>query len=421
MKPSSSSSARALRARRRNSRCDSPSIETAMMTRATYASSCSSNRVEEDGGEDTTETRSYSRYAAAFDTPLTSASPMSDLRWSFNRDTTLESIENIEETVLARAESGASCTSTDSRKRRIEESEAASCSTSLLLDTNDEVIRQQIEIMKQIKDAATPEKRLKEEPSPPRERLSYTLRSPPSLRQHSPPPRPKSPPPSTGDEDFFLQCLQEPNMIEEQRRIMEEILRQRGEDCTQANSKIASDPRGSVYATATRRPVSEKVDDLEDCIEQAAHRHHTTPPTLRRSSRRITPPNLLPSGAPPAKAQASAMTHNDSILDCSEDRKINIYGNKKLRVRGTNHTWKNIAQGEATLVQCPGCSTILQVGQNAKLLYCTECNEVSPIKLQLQSSNGSSASDSRIARIVQQQEMDVAFATKAAKASRQNC
>mmetsp|Transcript_43741 Transcript_43741/g.106067 ORF Transcript_43741/g.106067 Transcript_43741/m.106067 type:complete len:523 (+) Transcript_43741:250-1818(+) len=110
----------------------------------------------------------------------------------------------------------------------------------------------------------------------------------------------------------------------------------------------------------------------------------------------------------------------------TDDQVVKV-GNRNLKVKGTEKTFEAIARGKAIVVQCPTCAAILQVSSTAKLLYCVICKNVTPVNLSRDqtvvdpssSTEGvdTSALDSRIARTLQDQEMDIACARKLASHS----
>ena len=111
----------------------------------------------------------------------------------------------------------------------------------------------------------------------------------------------------------------------------------------------------------------------------------------------------------------------------TDDQVVKV-GRRNLRVRGTEKTFEAIAHGKAIIVQCPTCAAILQVSSTAKLLYCVICTNVTPLNLARDQAvvdpssstagvDDTSALDSRIARTLQDQEMDIACARKLASHS----
>ena len=168
----------------------------------------------------------------------------------------------------------------------------------------------------------------------------------------------------------------------------------------------------------------------------------------------------LPVGARSTEHASNGSRNNDmggqetqGSLPLSNDTTVELYGGKTVRVRGTKHTWRDIARGRATIVQCPACSAVLQIGAKVKLLYCSQCGEISPLDRTVQppstvpatntgcpnrhnsshpssrtrpgavpssgpsslSANRRGMTDNDIAQVVQQQEMDVAIAKKLAE------
>mmetsp|Transcript_43740 Transcript_43740/g.106065 ORF Transcript_43740/g.106065 Transcript_43740/m.106065 type:complete len:512 (+) Transcript_43740:64-1599(+) len=166
---------------------------------------------------------------------------------------------------------------------------------------------------------------------------------------------------------------------------------------------------------------------------------------------RMGSPSLPPSSAQASNGRVGATPSKDVPLSSSKNRailkgpstssssasllrrqhqtddQVVKVGNRNLKVKGTEKTFEAIAHGEAIVVQCPTCAAILQVSSTAKLLYCVICKNVTPVNLARDqtvvdpssSTEGvdASALDSRIARTLQDQEMDVACARKLASHS----
>jgi hypothetical protein len=228
-------------------------------------------------------------------------------------------------------------------------------------------------------------------------------------------------------DDGFLRFINDGSIVEEQRRIMDEIISDRSSPANgsrHSDSRVespsphlsypslspfssTSDCEQSQEALAlSRRPrTSQRLqDEISGRIEEADKKSlHTT-----RSDHEIRRALRHPSSSSQEKKRDDA--------PCQKDCFVEIYRGKKVHVKGTDHTWKCIAEGKATLVQCPVCLTILQVGLHAKLLYCTTCQEVSPIVLAIDDSSMSDYRlDGKIAIVMQQQEVDVAYRKKMAK------
>lgn len=255
--------------------------------------------------------------------------------------------------------------------------------------------------------------------------------------------------------DDFLQYLNDPDVVEEQRRIMENIRSEASQSRTghsassyYESSSLTSDNRqgmssfstfsSSVHSSSTRRVN----DEMLGYMEEAASCMSLPPPRQEQDDelliipavRSVSEPNVPTEPKMPpmtrrsfsetlSRSPMTSMTTASRVdekdarrpytTQCEQDALVELYQGKKIQVRGTNHTWKSIAKGKATLVQCPVCFTILQVGSTAKLLFCTKCNEVSPVGIH--DSSMDYRADGLIAVVVQQQEVDVALAKKMAR------
>ena len=253
---------------------------------------------------------------------------------------------------------------------------------------------------------------------------------------------------SNDSNDNFLRYLNDLDIVEEQRRIMDNILNSSPHSLTghavPPSSLYASalasttlsfehdqQPSSSTMHSSTTRHVSDKI---LGCIEEAVASMQypredqeqslpsltwsssdsdiasSSPVTLPTTHRAVSA-SLIPEQGMDSKAEGKEHLYT---IQCEQDVLVELYQGKMVQVRGTNNTWKNIAKGTATLVQCPVCFTILQVGSSAKLLFCTMCQAVSPIGVNVEAAADDRA-DSLIAAVVQQQEIDVAFAKEMAK------
>jgi hypothetical protein len=121
--------------------------------------------------------------------------------------------------------------------------------------------------------------------------------------------------------------------------------------------------------------------------------------------------NPMPSCASkpnPALLQPSFPSTSKSNAD---DRVGRLFG-KPIKIKGASHVYNDILEGNATLVQCPVCSSCAQVGRQTKLFLCPVCKSVSratPAQAQCTEQDGD------IATSVQNQELDVARARLQAK------
>ena len=200
------------------------------------------------------------------------------------------------------------------------------------------------------------------------------------------------------DGDLCLYLLPDSEMIKEQRIILERI---QGEQQQEAKQPISADPR----CCYTRRNSARIVEDLTSRIHEIAAVRHTS--AIRGSE------------------ISSSSTGTEKIRPCEggiipsgANNIVTKIGKQRLRIKGTSHTYRAIADGTATLVQCMSCKAILQVGATAKLLYCIHCQHVTPIELARYNHTVQPSVDQQIARAVQQQELDVACARKLSKMAR---
>jgi hypothetical protein len=213
-------------------------------------------------------------------------------------------------------------------------------------------------------------------------------------------------PPPTGSADHqrsdsdesnedFCNFLDNEEMIREQQRIVEQIQRERFK-------KQEEPPREC-------RP-SSAVDVLTECLSDAAKLRHATLSSSHSNYFEV-----------PRRRQQQQQEKKECPNHCivpakqHQDQVVQLSGRKTLWVKGTEHTYKSIAQGTATIVQCASCQAVLQVGSSAKLVYCTNCQHVTPMELAREVASGL---DSQIARSLQAQEIDVACARKLARLTR---
>lgn len=88
-------------------------------------------------------------------------------------------------------------------------------------------------------------------------------------------------------------------------------------------------------------------------------------------------------------------------------------GARKVNVKGTDHTIQSIASGKAVLAQCSSCYTILQVGETAKHVYCTQCETVTSMEeARGVCTSKAGATDDLISKSLQRQEMSIALRKK---------
>jgi hypothetical protein len=203
----------------------------------------------------------------------------------------------------------------------------------------------------------------------------------------------------------FCDIWNDVELIREQRRIFEAIQRQH-------ETKPSAIIKDDLYTS--KNPTQNQVEnftdpELETSTRQGFRRmqHLQTATT----STAIDQTHEIPD-------KFSKTVPSDKVVASSQDRVTRLHNGKKIRVKGTQHAYMSIARGTAIIVTCPCCQTVSQVDASTKLLYCTRCQNVSPIELATSSTNNGNnvgLCDYQIAGSVQQQEIDVAFARKMSK------
>eukprot|EP00934_Nitzschia_sp_Nitz4_P002009 Nitzschia sp. Nitz4//scaffold291_size36643//10019//10852//NITZ4_007762-RA/size36643-processed-gene-0.27-mRNA-1//-1//CDS//3329546124//2009//frame0 len=208
---------------------------------------------------------------------------------------------------------------------------------------------------------------------------------------------------SASDGDIS-RLLEDCAMIEEQRRILQAIEQENRQDTSSSNTMLKSAPVQRQPSTSTTEEESSSDSSIvayqEDNYERdGVDGGRTAKPT--RTSARLT---------------SSSSHHSRREGDLASQDQMFRMGNKNVKVKGTSHTYQSIADGKATIVQCSSCAAILQVGKTAKLVFCGNCQQVTPIETARNICvNRVGSTDAHIARSLQAQELDVAYARKTAK------
>jgi len=298
-------------------------------------------------------------------------------------------------------------------------------------DSDLELIRQQHEIMEQIQQEQEAFIRVNEQYE-----CSASLKNTPSGKEYhfpslpprwSPmrttPTRPDKPVlsstrPPTDNENILDMYIDDPSIIHEQQRIMDEILRQqRPKDAPSRHDHVLSPSRSAIAAAAIAKraalavTVTSEGNSTQGFRQCQSRSMHVPASTVARHPEAPLPfaSVKLPAVEYSANNRSSKNTRQNTNND-HDDVLVTLHGQKKsLRIKGTRHTWKAIEEGRATLVQCLNCLTILQIGRMAEFVFCTKCEEVSPI---VQVDGKSTSDDGQIARVMQQQENDVALTRK---------
>jgi hypothetical protein len=178
--------------------------------------------------------------------------------------------------------------------------------------------------------------------------------------------------------------LNDPELIREQRRIFQEIQRQR----------------------ETTKPKSISQNEVDHLTEQVLET------SIRQGPRRISGSSI---GSQTRGLPDSKIIPSDKVIASCQDSVMRLGNGKTLKVKGTTHAYMSIARGTAIIVTCPCCQTVLQVDASTKLLLCTRCQQVSSIELATANTNnnhGNGLTDAQIAGSIQQQEIGVARARK---------
>jgi hypothetical protein len=100
-----------------------------------------------------------------------------------------------------------------------------------------------------------------------------------------------------------------------------------------------------------------------------------------------------------AKGARSKIPNTEQLslrnLQTYQDRTVLLSNGRRLRVKGTKHVYKSIAEGKAVLVQCSSCDIVSQVDPACQALYCPICHQLTPV-----SESITTASDSELARSI---------------------
>lgn len=157
------------------------------------------------------------------------------------------------------------------------------------------------------------------------------------------------PPPPEIDEDILaaLDPSERQAILEEQRKIMEQIEKERSNDTagTAAARALAFDQRSSA------------------AVAKVAGLYDSTPST--RSSQTSTSKPVASS--PPS--YTAAVT--PGMVDLGSGEQVPLHGQEK--------TQKAIQDGTALIVQCLNCQNWMQVTKDATLMFCPTCQVVSPV------------------------------------------
>ncbi|KAG7341625.1 hypothetical protein IV203_023578 [Nitzschia inconspicua] len=265
---------------------------------------------------------------------------------------------------------------------------------------------------------------------------------------------------TTDQETDIAAFMHDTAVIQEQQRILEDILRKK--QASQRNDSVSNlslqGPRSTLQEHCAK---FESVESLSDTLttrhgmsyntSESPLPHHQQQLEMQRTHlqehrrwQTRSPSTGIPQLRPTTRQSETASRQQDaaSKLEKStqgtakssmershqhhhmEDQTFQV-GKKKLHVQGTRTAYDAIANGNAIIVQCATCKAILQVASSAKLLYCSFCENVTPVQLAQEQQvtdprNGRDSIDldECISRSIQNQEHNVACARKLAKVSR---
>lgn len=263
----------------------------------------------------------------------------------------------------------------------------------------DNMIQQQMAILRQIEE----DNMARKQPAVPQPRNVENLQEHLALQ----PPQAATPGLTTrapiSDDVDFTTYLSDPELILEQRRILEHIQREAQAKLPRVDASPTPPPSSSTTSSSDPPRLAAMADD----DEATSYKQQVRMMLLGGS------PTTHPTTIPPTRVQSL-----DSMVAASEDSLTLLPNGKKVRLKGTQHTYMAMEAGTAVLVRCFLCQCVLHVPSSTiTAVYCPICQEVMP--LELAAPDGATAtlpsSDVEIACAVQQQEVDVACARKAAK------
>ena len=192
-----------------------------------------------------------------------------------------------------------------------------------------------------------------------------------------------------------LQLLADPEEVRQQQAILDAIAQERS--LSQAEQCATTVPPSAAVSTSSRGSAA------------AAPRRRQQAPQ---------PPRSPHQGSSRCRKSAASKGPSSSLSAMVDDQVASLGNGKKIRLKGTKHAYKSILRGQATIVQCPCCHIMLQISSTAKNLYCTACQQVSPIDTTASSSRMGQQHpglDNEIARALQRQEVHVSQTAKQAK------
>ena len=222
------------------------------------------------------------------------------------------------------------------------------------------------------------------------------------------------------DEDLST-IFQDKTLIEEQRRILEQIEEQ-------TRFSMVMGPPKSPPGNALGKSLSSTTCTTATTSESSKYSRGRfdldagdSPFEGYGSPNSVTCSPIESSRGPHNMSANRDLNSKKNPIRHQQDDQVIRMGKDRLNVKGTRHAYESISNGSAAIVQCSSCQAILQVGSTAKLIYCVNCQQVTPIEMARNVSAGRiGATDRHIAKAVQMQEVDVACARKTSELDNEN-
>ena len=178
-------------------------------------------------------------------------------------------------------------------------------------------------------------------------------------------------------DDDFLKALppeEREALLEEQRKIMEQIEREKA---------------GSTASSAAARALA---------FDQRSA------PAVARAAGAMERPTYRPAASSATKSKSDGRTRSSS-----SERTVDLGSGEKVPLHGQAKTKQAIKDGTAVLVQCINCQNWMQVTSDATLMFCPVCQVVSPVEPSAtgapdMESVAQMASDQELAERLQQEE-----------------
>jgi len=151
---------------------------------------------------------------------------------------------------------------------------------------------------------------------------------------------------------------------DEQRRILEMILREKSEREERKAIEISNGTPSS--------SIAESIDRLPSAILSPVSQHPSAATATSLSAAISTTPTLVRN--PQTNLDSGSLVQSQSSF-----RTVTVGPGKQIQVHDQTKTREAILRGTAVLVECVSCSKWMQVADSAKLMYCPCCESVVPV------------------------------------------